>query len=46
MLPEWRAWHQAWNSTWFRGAVSGMGLLNIYISLVEIFRFRWFFHGR
>lgn len=46
MLPRWPAWHHVWDSAWFRGAVSGMGLLNIYVSLVEIFRFRRFFHGR
>ncbi len=29
-----------WNSPYFRGALSGLGLINIYISLVEVFRLR------
>lgn len=29
-----------WESTYFRGALSGLGLLNIYISLAEVFRLR------
>ncbi len=29
-----------WNSPFFRGALSGLGVLNIYISLVEIIRLR------
>src|SRR5271154_1254096 len=29
-----------WDSAYFRGALSGLGLVNIYISLAEIFRFR------
>lgn len=29
-----------WDSTYFRGAVSGLGLVNIYIALAEIARFR------
>lgn len=31
-----------WNDPYFRGAVSGVGLLNIYISFVEVFRLRRF----
>jgi len=33
---------QYWSNTYLRGAVSGLGLLNVYISLVEIFRLRRF----
>lgn len=29
-----------WESTYFRGALSGLGLINIYISLGEVFRLR------
>ena len=39
-LPTWiRA---VWTDPFFRGAVSGLGLLNIYISIVEVFRLRRF----
>ena len=31
-----------WTSAYFRGAVSGLGLLNIYISVTEIVRLRRF----
>jgi len=33
---------QYWDNTYLRGAVSGLGLVNLYISLVEIFRLRRF----
>ncbi|HEV2690985.1 MAG TPA: hypothetical protein VGV35_20655 [Bryobacteraceae bacterium] len=29
-----------WINAYFRGALSGLGLLNIYISLAEVFRLR------
>ena len=35
---------QIWNSNYFRGAVSGLGVLNIYLFLVEVFRLRRFSH--
>jgi hypothetical protein len=35
-------WYQIWRSAYFRGAVSGVGLVNIYIALVELFRLRRF----
>lgn len=35
---------QVWNSNYFRGAVSGLGLLNIYLFFVEVFRLRRFSH--
>jgi hypothetical protein len=32
--------HAIWVNAFFRGALSGLGLLNIYISLAEVFRLR------
>ncbi|MGP0072130.1 MAG: hypothetical protein ACLPWF_09370 [Bryobacteraceae bacterium] len=32
--------HDLWASSYFRGALSGLGLLNIYISLGEVSRLR------
>jgi len=32
--------HDLWASSYFRGALSGLGLLNIYISLGEVARLR------
>jgi hypothetical protein len=29
-----------WSNSYFRGALSGLGLVNIYISLAEVVRFR------
>ena len=52
IFPWMEYWDQNWiagmapwvravgNSPFFRGALSGLGLLNIYISLVEIIRLR------
>jgi hypothetical protein len=31
-----------WDSMYLRGAVSGLGVVNLYISLIEIFRLRRF----
>src|SRR5712672_1426900 len=31
-----------WDNMYVRGAVSGLGVLNLYISLIEIFRLRRF----
>jgi hypothetical protein len=31
-----------WASPYFRGAISGLGVLNIYISFIEVFRLRRF----
>ena len=31
-----------WASPFFRGAISGLGVLNIYISFIEVFRLRRF----
>jgi hypothetical protein len=35
-------WRRIWLNPYFRGAVSGIGLLNVYISFAEIFRLRRF----
>jgi hypothetical protein len=37
--PEWR---QYWDNMYVRGAISGLGLINLYIALIEIFRLRRF----
>jgi hypothetical protein len=34
--------HQYWDNMYIRGAVSGLGVVNLYISLTEIFRLRRF----
>ncbi|HUS08097.1 MAG TPA: hypothetical protein VMZ52_17475 [Bryobacteraceae bacterium] len=39
-LPRWA--QSVWFSPYFRGAISGLGLVNIYISFVEVFRLRRF----
>ena len=33
-------WRRIWLSPYFRGAISGLGFLNIYISLIEVFSMR------
>ena len=33
--PEWR---EIWMNPYFRGAVSGLGLVNFYVALAEVFR--------
>ena len=38
-VPE---WHQYWDNMYVRGAISGLGVVNLYISFVEIFRLRRF----
>jgi hypothetical protein len=35
LTPEWR---EIWMDPYFRGAVSGVGLVNLYVSLLEVFR--------
>jgi hypothetical protein len=30
------SWRQLWNDPYFRGAVSGIGVLNLWIALVEL----------
>ncbi len=39
-LPLWAA--NIWASPYFRGAISGIGVLNIYVSFIEVFRLRRF----
>ncbi len=39
-------WYQFWQNAYARGAVSGLGALNIYISFQEVFRLRRFARGR
>jgi len=36
------AWHVVWYNAYVRGAVSGLGVLNLYIGLLEVFRLRRF----
>lgn len=35
-------WERIWDSPWFRGGISGLGLVNILISFSEVFRLRRF----
>ena len=39
MVPQLKDY---WDNLYLRGAVSGLGMVNLYISLVEIFRLRRF----
>ena len=39
VVPE---WHQYWDNLYVRGAVSGLGFINFYISLAEVLRLRRF----
>ena len=39
VAPFLRSW---WNNFYVRGAVSGLGLVNLYISLVEVLRLKRF----
>ena len=39
-FAEW--WRGVWSSNYFRGAISGLGVLNIYIAFLEAFRLRRF----
>lgn len=39
LIPE---WHQYWVSSYVRGAVSGLGVVDLYISFLEIIRLRRF----
>jgi hypothetical protein len=39
IVPEWREY---WDNLYVRGAVSGLGVVNFYISLAEVLRLRRF----
>ena len=39
LVPE---WHQYWGNLYVRGAVTGLGFVNFYISLAEVIRLRRF----
>ena len=39
LIPEWR---MRWDNMYLRGAISGLGVVNLYISFAEIFRLRRF----
>jgi len=39
LVPE---WHWFWDNSYVRGAVSGLGVVNLYVALLEIFRLRRF----
>lgn len=31
-------WHEFWNNTYVRGALSGMGVVNLWIAITEVFQ--------
>ncbi|MGD1073120.1 MAG: hypothetical protein ABSB15_23635 [Bryobacteraceae bacterium] len=33
-----RAWRDLWNNSYVRGAVSGLGLVNVWIAMTEVFQ--------
>lgn len=35
-------WHEFWISPYVRGAISGLGCVNLYVSLMEVFRLQRF----
>jgi hypothetical protein len=39
LIPEWK---MRWDNMYLRGAISGLGVVNLYISFTEIFRLRRF----
>jgi len=39
LIPQ---WHLYWDNLYVRGAVSGLGVVNLYISLLELYRLRRF----
>ena len=42
VAPGWPWWRELWNNAYLRGAVSGLGIVNIYISFGELLRLRRF----
>ncbi|MFN0169169.1 MAG: hypothetical protein ACKV22_22325 [Bryobacteraceae bacterium] len=45
LAPMWPVWGDFWHNAYFRGAVSGLGIVNIYISFGEMVRLRRFSGG-
>jgi hypothetical protein len=43
LAPQWR---QFWMNAYFRGVISGLGIVNLYIAFVEILRLRRFANKR
>ena len=43
LIPE---WHQYWDNLYVRGAISGLGAINLYISVGEMIRLRRFARRR
>jgi hypothetical protein len=39
LVPQWQLY---WDNTYVRGAVSGLGVVNLYISFLELYRLRRF----
>ena len=40
MFATWReGWNGVWLSPWLRGAISGLGTVNLIIALVELYRY-------
>jgi hypothetical protein len=39
LIPQ---WHAYWDNMYVRGAVSGLGFVNLYISILELYRLRRF----
>jgi len=39
-------WRHVWLSTYFRGALSGLGAINLYVAFMETFRLRRFAQRR
>lgn len=39
VIPQ---WHQLWDNLYLRGAVSGLGVVNLYIAVLEMYRLRRF----
>ena len=39
LIPQ---WHEFWDNLYFRGAISGLGVVNLYIAVLELYRLRRF----
>jgi hypothetical protein len=40
------AWDRIWQSPYFRGAITGLGIVNVYIAFTEVVRLRRFAQPR